>query len=63
MAPNAPSQRSRQLKNIGLCCLLSGFGLLLGGAIVGQSTVAYSGVGLFLFGLPLLFLGIRLGRK
>lgn len=55
--------RVRQLKNIALFGLLSGFGLLLGGAIVGASKVAYLGLGLFLLGMGLLFTGIRLGRR
>lgn len=55
--------RVRQLKNIALFGLLSGFALLLGGAIVGASKVAYLGLGLFLLGMGLLFTGIRLGRR
>lgn len=63
MRENNRQLRSRQLKNIALCGLLSGFGLLLGGAIVGTSMVAYLGLGLFLLGMVLLFTGIRLGRR
>lgn len=63
MTPNSRAQRSRQLKNIALCALLSGFGLLLSGAIVGHSIVAYGGLGLFLCALPLLLFAIRLGRR
>lgn len=63
MIPSSRLRHSRQLKNLALCCLLSGFGLLLGGAIVGRSAVAYGGLGLFLAGIPLLLFGIRLGRR
>lgn len=62
MPPNHRDLRIRQLKNIALCGLLSGFGLLLGGAIAGVTRVAYLGLGLFLLGMLLLMLGIRLGR-
>ncbi len=55
--------RARQLKNIALCALLSGFGLLLGGAVAGRAAIAWLGLGLFLAGIPLLLFGIRLGRK
>jgi hypothetical protein len=63
MAPYPRALRIRQLKNIALVGLLSGFGLLLGGAIAGASRVAYFGLGLFLLGMVLLFTGIRLGRS
>lgn len=63
MPPNHRELRIRQLKNIALVGLLSGFGLLLGGAIAGASQVAYFGLGLFLLGMLLLFLGIGLGRR
>lgn len=62
MLANDRARQARLLKNLALCGLLSGFGLLLGGAIVGQTTVAYLGLGLLLLSMPLLFLGIRLGR-
>jgi hypothetical protein len=62
MSANNRDLRIRQLKNIALFGLLSGFGLLLGGAIVGASKVAYLGLSLFLLGMVLLFTGIRLGR-
>ena len=62
MTPFHRELRIRQLKNIALFGLMSGFGLLLSGAITGAAKVAYFGLGLFLLGMLLLFLGIRLGR-
>ena len=62
MTPYPRALRIRQLKNIALVGLLSGFGLLLGGAIAGAAKVAYFGLGLFLLGMLLLLVGIRLGR-
>ena len=62
MSTHKRDLRIRQLKNIALFGLLSGFGLLLGGAIVGASKLAYLGLGLFLLGMLLLFLGLRFGR-
>lgn len=62
MSTHQRALRIRQLKNIALFGLLSGFGLLLGGAIVGAAKVAYLGLGLFLLGMLLLIVGIRLGR-
>jgi hypothetical protein len=62
--PSSPSARhGRTLKNLALCFLLSGFALELGGAIVGNSTVFKVGIFLFLMGIPLLALGIFLGRR
>ena len=63
MTPYPRALRIRQLKNIALVGLLSGFGLLLGGAIAGASRVAYFGLGLFLLAMLLLLFGIRLGRR
>jgi hypothetical protein len=63
MPPTDRALRARRLKNLALFGLLSGFGLLLGGAVAGQSTVAYGGLGLFLLAIPLLLAGIRLGRR
>lgn len=63
MTPDPRALRIRQLKNIALVGLLSGFGLLLGGAITAASQVAYFGLGLFLLGMVLLFTGILLGRS
>lgn len=60
---SARALRARQLKNIALCALLSGFGLLLGGAIAGRAAVAWLGLGLFVAGIPLLLFGIRLSRR
>lgn len=63
MTPYPRALRIRQLKNIALVGLLSGFGLLLGGAIAAASQVAYFGLGLFLLAMLLLLFGIRLGRR
>lgn len=63
MTPSPRELRIRQLKNFALVGLMSGFGLLLGGAIAGASRVAYCGLGLFLLGMLMLVVGIRLGRR
>lgn len=58
----SPLRHSRTLKNIGLTCLFSGFALELGGAITNERLLFRAGLYLFLLGIPLLLLGIYLGR-
>jgi hypothetical protein len=57
------ARRGRQLKNVALCCALSGFALELGGGIVAQWLVFKVGLFLFLLAIPLFGLGLFLGRR
>jgi hypothetical protein len=61
--PSPAARRGRLLKNIALCCALSGFALQLGGGIAGQGVVLRVGILLFLLAFPLFFLGLYLGRR
>lgn len=61
--PSPASRRGRRLKNLALCCAMSGFALTLGGGITGYEMVARIGLGLFLLAFPLFFLGLLLGRR
>jgi len=63
MIPSPFPRYGRTLKNLALVCLFSGFALELGGAITANRTLFRAGVWFFLLGLPLLFLGIYLGRR
>ena len=53
----------RILKNLALVSLFSGFALELGGAITDNRMLFQAGVWFFLLGIPLLFLGIFMGRR
>lgn len=61
--PSSGARRGRLLKNLALCCAMSGFALQLGGGITGHWLVFQIGLGLFLLALPLFFLGRILGRR
>lgn len=63
-APPSPSVRhGRTLKNLALCSLLSGFALELGGAVTSNRTLFKVGLFFFLIGIPLLALGLYVGRR
>lgn len=61
--PSSSARRGRLLKNVALCCAMSGFALELGGGITGNWLVFKIGLALFLLGFLLFFLGIFLGRR
>jgi hypothetical protein len=61
--PSPAARRSRLLKNVALCCAMSGFALELGGGIAGNWLVFKVGLILFLLAFPLFFLGLFLGRR
>ena len=61
--PSSSVRRGRLLKNIALCCAMSGFALELGGGITGQWVVFKVGLFLFLLAFPLFILGLFLGRR
>jgi len=63
LPPSSSDRHGRTLKNLALCFLLSGFALDLGGAILGNGTLFKVGIFLFLAGIPLLTLGLFLGRR
>ena len=63
MKPAPSSRYGRNLKNIALVCLFSGFALELGGAITDNRILFQAGVWFFVLGIPLLFLGIFLARR
>jgi hypothetical protein len=51
------------LKNVALCCAMSGFALELGGGITGHWLVFKIGLFLFLLAFPLFLFGLFLGRR
>ncbi len=55
--------RGRLFKNMALVALFSGFALEIGGGIMGNGLVVKTGIFLFLTGIPLFFIGWRLGRR
>jgi hypothetical protein len=63
MTPSSIPRYGRTLKNLALVCLFSGFALELGGAITDNRILFRTGIYFFLLGIPLLFLGIFLGRR
>ena len=63
MTPSPIPRYGRILKNLALVCLFSGFALELGGAITDNRILFRTGVWFFLLGIPLLFLGIFMGRR
>lgn len=68
MSPSANSsmeraQRLSRFKNAALASAVIGFGLQLAGTVTGQTQLAQIGMGMFLFGLPLFFVGLYLSRR
>jgi hypothetical protein len=61
--PSAAARGGRLLKNLALCCAMSGFALTLGGGIIGSGLISRIGLILFLLAFPLFFLGLFLGRR
>jgi hypothetical protein len=61
--PSAAARHGRLLKNLALCCAMSGFALQLGGGITAHWLVFKVGVGLFLLAFPLFYLGRYLGKR
>jgi hypothetical protein len=57
------AQRLGRFKNAALASAVIGFGLQLAGTVTGQTQLAQVGMGMFLFGLPLFFVGLYLGRR
>ena len=57
------AQRLGRFKNAALASAVIGFGLQLAGTVTGHSQLAQVGMGMFLFGLPLFFVGLYLGRR
>jgi hypothetical protein len=63
LRPSAAARHGRLLKNIALCCVMSGFALQLGGGITGQWLVFKIGLALFLLAFPVFFFGLYLGKR
>jgi hypothetical protein len=61
--PSSSARRGRRLKNVALCCAMSGFALELGGGITGHWLVFKIGLALFLLAFPLFIVGLFLGRR
>jgi hypothetical protein len=61
--PSSSARRGRLLKNVALCCAMSGFALELGGGITGHWLVFKIGLALFLLAFPLFCVGLFLGRR
>jgi len=61
--PSSAARQSRLLKNIALCCAMSGFAFELGGGITGHWLVFKVGLVLFLLAFPLFLFGLFLGRR
>jgi hypothetical protein len=59
----ARAQRLGRFKNAALASAVIGFGLQLAGTVTGNTQLAQVGMGMFLFGLPLFFVGLYLGRR
>lgn len=59
----SPARRSRLIKNIALCCLLSGFAFQIGGGVIADWRLFKVGIFLFLMALPLYLVGRLLGRR
>jgi hypothetical protein len=57
------AQRLGRFKNAALASAVIGFGLQLAGTVTGHTQLAQIGMGMFLFGLPLFFVGLYLGRR
>lgn len=61
--PTPAARRGRRVRNVALCCAMSGFALQLGGGITGNALLFKIGAVLFLLAFPLFFLGLFLGRR
>jgi uncharacterized membrane protein YtjA (UPF0391 family) len=57
------AQRLGRFKNAALVSAVIGFGLQLAGTVTGHTQLAQVGMGMFLFGLPLFFVALYLGRR
>jgi hypothetical protein len=57
------AQRLGRFKNAALASAVIGFGLQLAGTVTGHTQLAQVGMGMFLFGLPLFFVALYLGRR